>query len=155
MKPKAHSTTWLAAAVIGLASTAAHAEDVTVKLPAANILSEKTARSTKVATLKTGDKLQVLAREGSWLKVRFNDKQGYIHENSVGGGSSGKSLSSELGAMSGASKGSDALASRGVGEGATAWAKTHNMSTAGLDRMIAIRNSITDADQRKFDADLK
>jgi hypothetical protein len=155
MNRKPQSTTWLAAAVIGIVSTAALAEDVTVKLPAASILSEKSARSTKVATLRTGDKLQVLAHEGSWLKVKFNDKQGYIHENSVGGGNTGKSLSSELGTMSGASKASDALASRGVGEGATAWAKTHNMSTAGLDKMIAIRNSITDADQRKFDADLK
>jgi hypothetical protein len=155
MKRNPQTAAWLAAAVLGLASTAVVAEDVTVKLPAASILSEKSARSTKIATLKSGDKLQVVGREGSWLKVRFGDQQGYIHENSVGGDGGGKSLSSVIGTASGSSAASSGLASRGVGEGAIAWAKSHNMSTAGLDKMIAIRNSITDADQRTFDADLK
>src|SRR3954469_573535 len=95
----------IAAAMIGAATTAAHAEDVYVKLPAASVLSGKTARSTKLAQLKTGDKLQVLAREESWLKVRFDGKEGYVHVNSVGGsGGGGKSLSQTLGMASGASE---------------------------------------------------
>lgn len=143
------------AAVLAVASTAALAEDVTVKLPAASVLSGKSARSTKIAQLKTGDKLQVLGREGSWLKVRFGDKEGYVHENSVGGSGGDKGLSQLLGGASGASEGSGAMAGKGVGESAVAWAKSHSMNTAGLDKMIAMRNAITDADQRKFDADLK
>jgi hypothetical protein len=150
--------TWLVAAavaVLGTLSTAAIAEEAVVKLPAASVLSEKTARSTKVANLKTGDKLQVLGHEGSWLKVRFDGKEGYVHENCVGGGGGDNKLGKMLGQASGASESSGALAGKGVGESAMAWAKAHSMNTAGLDRMIAIRNSITDADQRKFDAEVK
>ena len=146
-----------AAAVLGTLSTAAMAEEAVVKMPAASVLAAKTARSTKLASLKTGDKLQVLAHEGSWLKVTFNGKEGYVHENTVGGGGDNKLAQAlgQAGGSSASSEGSGALAGKGVGEGAMAWAKSKSMNTVGLDKMIATRNSITDADQHKFDADLK
>ena len=108
-----------AVAVLGTLSTAAMAEEAIVKMPAASVLSAKTARSTKLASLKTGDKLQVLAHEGSWLKVTFGGKEGYVHENTVGGGGD-NSLSKALGKASGssASEASGKLAGKGVGEGA-------------------------------------
>jgi hypothetical protein len=162
MKRDAQRRTWRAAAataavaVLGTLSTAAMAEEAIVKMPAASVLSAKTARSTKLANLKTGDKLQVLAHEGSWLKVSFGGKEGYVHENTVGGGGDNK-LSKVLGEAGGASasEATGALAGKGGWETAMDWAKGHGMNTAGLEKMIAVRNSITDADQRKFDADLK
>ena len=154
-RPHRRTRALLAAALLGV-STAALAEDVTVKLPAASLLSGKTARSTKLTQLRQGDKLQVLGREGSWIKVRGAGKEGYVHENAVassggGGGLGLGGLGKMLGGASGASSASSAEAGRGVGESA-AWAESRNMNAAGLSRMIAIRNSVRDADWQKFAA---
>jgi hypothetical protein len=146
----------IAAALLGV-STAALAEDVTVKLPTATVLSAKTARSAKVAQLSEGQKLQLLGREGSWLKVKVGDKEGYVHENAVsasGGGEGLGGLGKMLGSASGASAGSSAEAGRGIGE-SEKWAQSKNMSAAGLQRMIAIRNSVSDADWQTFAGDDK
>jgi hypothetical protein len=161
MKHKAQRRTWrLAAAVLGIVSTAAVAEDVVVKQPAASVMSGKTARSSKVAQLSAGDKVQVLGREGSWLRVKVGDKEGYLHENSVGGsggglgaalGEAGKGFSSATG-----TRGlSSAAAGKGVGDSAAAWAGSKSMNTSGLERMIAMRNSVSEPDWQKFAADGK
>ena len=159
MKRNAHRT-WrvVAAAVLGIVSTtAALAEDVVVKQPAVSVLSGKTARSGKVAQLSAGDKVQVLGREGSWLRVKVGDKEGYLHENSVGRGEGGIGA-----AIGGAGKGlasvtgqrglSDAAAGKGLDESAAAWAGSKSMNTAGLERMIAMRNSVSEPDWQQFSA---
>jgi hypothetical protein len=145
------------AAAIGVSTTAARAEDVTVKLPAASVLAGKTARSAKVVQLKQGDKLQVVGREGAWLKVKYAGQEGFIHENSVaagGGGGGGLSGIGKFLSGSDASASSSAEAGRGLGESA-AWARSNNMNASGLQRMIAIRNSVGDADWQQFAADGK
>jgi len=146
----------IAAALLGV-TTAAIAEDVTVKLPTATVLSAKTARSAKVAQLNQGTKLQVLGREGSWLKVKVGDKEGYVHENAVsasGGGEGLGGVGKMLGSASGASSATSAEAGRGAGE-SQQWAMSRNMNAAGLQRMIAIRNAVNDADWQRFAADDK
>jgi len=146
----------IAAALLGV-SAAAFAEDVTVKLPTATVLSAKTARSAKVAQLSQGQKLQVLGREGSWLKVKVGDKEGYVHENAVSasGGNDGLAgVGKMLGSASGASASSSAEAGRGAGE-SEQWAMSKNMNATGLQRMLAIRNSVNDADWQRFAADGK
>jgi hypothetical protein len=156
-RPHRRTRALIAAALLGV-STAAFAEDVvTVKLPAATVLSAKTARSTKVAQLSQGQKLQVLGREGSWLKVKAGDKEGYVHENAVsasGGGEGLGGLGKMLGSASGASSATSAEAGRGVGE-SDQWAQSKNMDAAGLSRMLAMRNSVSDADWQKFATDDK
>jgi hypothetical protein len=158
MKSPHRTRALIAAALLGV-STAALAEDVTVKLPTATVLAGKTARSAKVAQLSEGQKLQVLGREGSWLKVKIGEKEGYVHENAVsasggGGGEGLGGLGKMLGSASGASSATSAEAGRGIGE-SEKWAQSKNMSAAGLQRMIAIRNSVSDADWQRFAGDDK
>ena len=155
MNQKRSQRNRITAAVIGVAisvSTAAHAEDVFVKLPEANILAGKGAGSDRIAQVKKGEKLQVLAHEGSWLKVKLGDREGYVHENSVSTsaqGDGGGGLSKLLGTASGASGASSAEAGRGLGE-ALAYARSTGMSPAGLDRMLALRKTVTGADWERF-----
>ena len=156
MNQKRSKRNRIAAAVIGVAisfSTAAHAEDVFVKLPQANILAGKGAGSDRVAQVKKGEKLQVLAHEGSWLKVKVGNQEGYVHQNSVStsdqGGDGGGGLSKLLGTASGASGASSAEAGRGLGE-ALAYARSTDMSPAGLDRMLALRKTVSGADWERF-----
>src|SRR5689334_6808634 len=133
MKSSHRTRALIAAALIGV-STAALAEDVTVKLPTATVLAGKTARSARVAQLSEGQKLQVLGREGSWLKVKVGEKEGYVHENAVsasgGGGEGLGGLGKMLGSASGASSATSAEAGRGIGE-SEKWAESKNMSAAG------------------------
>ena len=153
MKRKQQRTGWLVAAVVAVGtSVAAAAEDVTIKQPAASVLSGKTARSAKVAQLTAGDRVQVLGREGSWLRVRVGGKEGYVHENSIGSGGGG-GLSQTIAKASGASALSSGEAGRGVGDSAAAWAGAKSMNTAGLTRMVAVRNALNDSDWQKFQAD--
>jgi len=158
MKRNAQRTWLIAAAVLGVVSTtAALAEDAVVKQPAATVLSGKTARSTTVAKLSAGDKVQVLGHEGSWLRVKVGDKEGYLHENALGGEKGGlfQDISKVAGKQSTASPLSSAEAGRGVGDSAKAWAGSKSMNTAGLTRMVALRNSLTDPDWQQFAADGK
>lgn len=151
-----HTRALVAVALLGV-SAAAFAEDVTVKLPTATILSAKTARSAKVAQLSQGAKLQVLGREGSWLKVKVGEKEGYVHENAVSASGGGEGLSGVgkmLGSASGASSATSAEAGRGAGE-SQQWAMSKNMNANGLQRMIAIRNAVNDADWQRFAGDDK
>ena len=155
MNQKRSKRNRIVAAVVGVAisvSTAAHAEDVYVKLAQANILAGKGAGSDRIAQVKKGEKLQVLGHEGSWLKVKLGDQEGYVHQNSVstsGQGGDGGGLSKLLGTASGASGASSAEAGKGLGE-ALAYARSTGMSPAGLDRMLALRKTVGGADWERF-----
>src|SRR4051812_48333348 len=133
MKPKRTCRWFVAAAALGISSMALD-EDVYVKLPMARIKSAAGAGADDVVQVKKGEKLQVLGRQGSWLKVKAGDREGYVHENSVsssgGGGDMGSGLSNILGAGSGASAASSAEAGRGLGE-ALVYARSAGFSTNG------------------------
>jgi len=140
----------VAAATVAIAMTAS-AEDAYVKLPTAAVRAGTSADYKAVANLKMGDKLQILSREGSWLKVKFGDYEGYIHQNSVSSKDAGGG-----GGLTATKKTSPAdagLASRGVGDDAGKWAKGNNRNTTGLERMIALRGSLTGGELPKFEAD--
>jgi len=148
-KPK---TRWLIATGIVCLAAAASAEDVYVKLPVANILAGKSAGTEHIMQVKKGDKLQVLAKEGSWLKVKAGDKEGYVFQNSVSTSATGKNdkgLFNVLNGGSGSSAATDVEAAKGVGE-SLAYARSKGMSPAGLDRMIELRKSITTNDWTEF-----
>jgi hypothetical protein len=144
----------IAAAVLAMAGTSS-AEDVYVKLPTARVKAQAGAGADDVVRLKKGDKLQVLGRQGSWIKVKAGDKEGYVHENSVsssGGGGEGTSLSQILGGASGSSAASSAEAGKGLGE-ALDYARSHGMSPNGLERMLALRGQVSGSDWQKFTAE--
>lgn len=142
---------WLIASGLLCIAAAASAEDVYVKLPVANILAGKSAGTEHIAQVKKGEKLQVIAKEGSWLKVKAGDKEGYVHQNSVSSSASGDSggLSKLLNGGSGSSGASSAEAGKGLGE-SLAYARSKGMSTAGLDRMIELRKTIRGSDWTEF-----
>jgi uncharacterized protein YgiM (DUF1202 family) len=147
-KPK---TRWLIAGGLVCIAAAASAEDVYVKLPVANILAGKSAGTEHIAQVKKGDKLQVIAKEGSWLKVKAGEKEGYVFKNSVSDTATSKDDKGFLNVLGGssASAATNAEAGKGVGE-SLAFARSKGMSTAGLDRMIQLRKSITASDWATF-----
>jgi hypothetical protein len=140
----------VASVVLALTAAAVSAEDVFVKYATGPVYTTKSARAGTVAVLKRGDKLQVLGREGAWLKVMADGKEGYIGSNSVATAqNSGGGGVSFLGS-SGSESATAGAAAKGVDD-STKWAKTNSKSTAGLDRMEALRYSlIKDGDCEKF-----
>lgn len=153
-KPKSKRRWLIAAGLLSIAVTAS-AETVYVKLPVANVLAGKGAGTDRIAQLKKGDKLEVLGKEGSWLKVKVEGKEGYVHQNSVSSSSTGNDsggLSKLLGGGSAASAESSAEAGRGLGE-SLAFARSKGMSPAGLDRMLALRKTVTGSEWTAFTAE--
>jgi len=138
---------WLAVAVAAVMGVSAAAETRDVKLPNTSLLAKKSAMSAKLAQLKRGDSLDVLGTEGSWLKVRYGGQEGYVHENNVG--KPGEQIRAGSGKAGSASA---AEAGRGVGESAE-WAKATGKSTAGLDRMVKLREQIGEGELEKFAAE--
>jgi hypothetical protein len=143
MTRKQRSFLLIASAVFGL-STAAWAETVYVKLQNATIRTGKNATLKPVAEVNQGDKLQVIAREGSWLKVSIGGKEGYIHQNSISadaGGGAGGTLGRKFEGGTSSEAGAG-LAGRGLGDSAK-WAQGKGLSTAGLDRMVDQKKQFT------------
>ena len=154
MKRKKRNRWLIASSLLCMAGVAA-AQDVYVKLPVANILAGKGAGTDRVAQVKKGEKLQVIGKEGSWLKVKAGDNEGYVHENSVSssaGGGDTSGLSKILGGASGSSAASSGEAGKGLGE-ALAYARSKGMSPAGLDRMLELRKTVRGSDWTKFTAE--
>jgi uncharacterized protein YraI len=140
------------AAIILALSAAARAEDVFVQQPSVTLRAGKGAVYEEVATVKKGDKLTVLAREGKWLKVSAAGKQGWVFENSVGAKSGGgglSGLSNLMGSGAGTGTASETAAGRGLGESLT-WAKGANMDPRPLDRMIAARKRVSPQQWERF-----
>jgi len=141
-------TRWvIALAVLGV-STAAIAEEVMVKYQTAVVRTGMSAGNQTVAVLKNGDKLQVLKKEGSWLKVKAGDKEGYVQANYVtaagknSGGNPFGALSALASGSSGSSEATDSAAVKGVEPDSLKWARSNGKSTAGLDRMTALSESL-------------
>ena len=131
------------------------AEDVFVKQAAVPVRAGKGSAYDEVATVKKGDKLQVVAREGDWLKVRANGKEGYVFKTAIdtknpsGGGKLGGDLGRMFSGASGGSTASSGAAGKGLGE-SLQYARTNGMSPAGLDRMIAMNKALNAPEWEAF-----
>jgi hypothetical protein len=146
---------WAVAAVVLGLSAATLAEEVVVKQPNGKLFATKSAFN-KIADLDKGTKLQVIAREKPWIKVKAGDKEGWVGENSVGTSAGGdNSLSKGLGFLSGGGSGAgNSTASAGKGDlRALDLARTQGMSTAGFERMLALRQAVPPADCEQFARD--
>jgi hypothetical protein len=138
MTRKQRSMLLIASAVLGI-SASALAETVYVKLRSGTIRSGTDATLEPVADVKQGDKLDVIGREGSWIKVSVGGKQGYIQQNAISdkpvggkGGSLGQGSANVTASAAGAG-----LAGRGLGDDAAKWSQGKNLNVAGLERMLA------------------
>ena len=129
------------------------AEDVFVKQATVIVRDGKGSAYDEIGKARKGDKLQLVGREGPWLKVRIAGREGYVYETAVAdskpGEDLGAGLSKMLGANSGASSQSDAAAGKGFGE-ALKWADSKRLSRAGLQRMYAIRKSVSGKEWEAF-----
>jgi Bacterial SH3 domain len=144
-------------AAISVPAVTALAEDVFIKQPTVTVRAGKGAVYDEVATVKKGDRLSVIAREGKWLKVKVGPREGYVFETAVGdrptGGDSG-GLSKLMGAGSGTGTASDTAAGRGLGE-SLVWARGNNMDPSGLNKMLAARKRVSPQEWEKFTAEGK
>ncbi|HSI35979.1 MAG: SH3 domain-containing protein [Phycisphaerae bacterium] len=138
---------------LSVLSGSALAEDVFVKQSRVVVREGKGAAYDEVTTVAKGDRLQVVGREGPWIKVRAKGREGYVFESAVAdqkpGEDLGAGLSKMLGGNAQASSASDAAAGKGLGE-ALDLAKSRGQSTAGLQKMKAIRKSVSGKDWEQF-----
>ena len=130
--------------VMGLG--AALTEEVVVEVQTLVIRSGKGSMYPPVAEAKSQDKLLIIERQPEkWLKVSFDDQEGFVRETAL--------IARSTGSLSGAVKGTNALtggtsdigasaAARGVGEDTAIYAYSKGMGTSGLETMIRNRNRV-------------
>jgi len=140
----------LAAAVFGI-STAAVAEEATIRYDDAKLRAKQGPFDT-IAMLKRGEKVQVLAHEGGWVKVQAGGKQGWLAAASLVD-AKGKGLLEGLGEAAAAAPGSSSASAAGAGKGAgesEQFAQSKNLSRSGLDRMLAVRKTVDGSEYESF-----
>lgn len=139
-----------ALAIAGGVSVAV-AEEVWVKRPELNVRAGKGAAFETVATVKKGQKLEVIAREGTWVKVKVGDTEGYVSQNSLSDKkvSGGGGLSTFAGGpdTSGATASAGA---KGLDEMAEQYAAAKGMDPKRVDEMIARTKAITGEEWAAF-----
>lgn len=142
-----------------LFTSALFAEDIWVKSESAEIRAGKGAVFPLIATAKKGAKLEVVSREPKgWIKVKVEDKEGYVYEKSISAekveGGSGNLLSA-VGAGSDASAMSTGAAAKGVTESAATYAANKHLDPKLMDWLIAFRKKIDARDWQAFTAEGK
>lgn len=145
---------WVIAFAITGLSAIALAEDAVVKLPSAKIRNGKGPGYTVLAELKKGDKLQVIAHEGTYVKVKSGSTEGYLGENSVASSSGGNAFGGLGEAASAFSSGSKGASESAAGKGdlrALDLARTKGQSTAGLQRMLELKKQVAPGDWEAFE----
>ena len=128
-------------AALTLSAAAALAEDVWVKTALATVRAGKGPIYDGVADVHKGDKLTVIAREGTWIKVSVNGKEGYIADKLV----SAQSVSAEFKPFAGAANTAsvtEGAAGRGLRDGATQYAKGKNLSDAWMKWLEQFRDGL-------------
>jgi hypothetical protein len=120
-------------------------EEVWVKRVSLPIREGKGAAFATVATAVKGQKLHVIERDGKWLKVQLDEKQGYVYEDSISPRevrAGGDELRAALGGSDTSPLAADAAA-KGLQPEAEVYAKSKNLNPASLEQMIARRKALT------------
>src|SRR5215217_4708501 len=127
------------------------AEHVTVGVPQLHIQSSKGGFGVPVAVVSKNSRLDVIGREGDWLKVRTSDgKEGYIRQTALTARSLQPAANAAL--ISAASSGATpTAASKGALEAETRnYASAKGLSTQGVETMMATHLSITPEEFEQF-----
>lgn len=140
---------FMAILVVGAVAGVVGAETVAIKRPL-DVLDGKAGTADIVETVERNQTLDVLGREGNWVRVRTaGGKQGFVPQAALADSQgAGLDLSTITGGPS-ASEMSAGAAGKGFNE-VDQYASSHNLSQDGLHRMIQLRNSVNSADFRKF-----
>jgi len=147
-----------AAVVVVLAGVciAAAAEMRYVQTASVAIREEMSMVGAVVVRVPRGAELQILSREGKWLKVQFTDKDGktytgYCQESALSPKPVEKGMLDMLGSNGGdADVPSAALAGKGLLAEAEAYAKDTNRDPAFANKMVKIRSDISPEQLRAF-----
>ena len=130
---------WPAIFIAGMAVTA-QAEDVWIKR-SADVRNDPSVAGDLVVAVAKGQRVHVIERNGPWVQVDVNGKTGWVSTDSL----SSREVKPDtdlIGRGSGAEMSSGA-AIKGLQPIAGDYAKTRNLSKAGLDEMTAIKKSVT------------
>jgi uncharacterized protein YgiM (DUF1202 family) len=159
MKPK--NSRLMAAIVAGVIVTvggSAFAESIWIKSEVVEIRGGKGAVYPVLATVKKGQELTVVERDGKWIKVIVPNgavaavpQQGYVFENAVsvtkvdaGGNIFSGMGSSDMGT---------AAAAKGLQPTAENYAANKRMDSGPLNRLIALNKHIDPKEYEKFTAE--
>jgi len=95
-----------------------------------------------VAGVKKGTRLVVLGKEGKWLKVKVDEKEGYVFEGAISAKKVGRDL---MAGLEGSDAGSldTAGAGKGLDQSSVDYADARGFSSDGLNQLVEIRKSIT------------
>lgn len=141
----------VAAVFIGAAAAVVAAEQVTVQRPRADIRDIKGSAGVVIETVGRNDKLEVLGREGHWLHVRTaSGKVGYVPEAVQNKGGPAADASGVSGSAT-VSPTEAAAAGRGWDKEVETYASSKGLSTDGLRRMEAWRQSAAGQPLRDFE----
>jgi uncharacterized protein YraI len=116
--------------------------EVWVKSGQVDIREGKGAVYPVVASVKKGEKLTIVAREGKWVKVMVGEKEGYVLEDRLSEKKVNRDMLAGLG-------GSDAgsldvtAAGKGLDENAVEYGRAHGYNEALLNELVEIRKSVT------------
>ncbi len=145
----------LAAASLLLGATAgiASAEEVTLR-NSVDVLTDKTAASDPIETVDKAGKLQVLAHDGKWARVRTAaGNEGYVSEAVLSASKGGGFDLSGLTGGSSASELSTGAAGKGFDDSVENYARNKNYSKDGLNKMIQFRRGVKGAEWKQFARD--
>jgi hypothetical protein len=119
----------------------------TVQIESASVaLRAKSGRAQPlVAELSKGQTAEVLERSGKWLKLKAGEHVGWAHEADLK--PRNKAFSGTAVVVRDLTAGGveEGAAGKGVGEGASVYAKSQGMNPAPLDGLVARRKQIVDS----------
>ena len=140
----------VSACVLGTATAVVVAEQATVQRPSAEVLDAKGSAGDVVETVPLNANLEVLGREGVWVRVRTpSGKVGYV-ANAVLVKSAG---APDLSAITGGSNttGTQAgAAGRGWDPDVESYVSSNNLNRRGLERMEAMRAACRGKPTKEF-----
>jgi hypothetical protein len=137
----------LAAVIAGLSAVAV-AEQVVVKTDV-DVRADKNPLADAVESVPTETKLEVLGREGGWVKVRTpGGKEGYVAQDDLPAntnlaGAQGNAVASDVDASA---------AGRGLQEDTEKYAAAKNLNKAGVNQMLAWNKAVSSNDLKAFAA---
>lgn len=135
---------------------AAAAETVYVQTASVAIRQEMSSLGREVVRVRRGASLQVLERQGVWLKVQFTDNKGqtyigYCMASALSPKPVEDGVFESLGSGGGdADVPSASLAGKGLLAEAETYATSKNLNPAAANKMVEIRNSLTPEMLRAF-----
>jgi hypothetical protein len=133
------------------AAGVAVAETIWVSAGQVDVRDGKTALNERVDTVKKGDQLEVLAREGRFVKVKTpSGKEGYVFVNATSNQRVGGEAFAALRGPVDAGEAQSGGAIKGLNPEANAYAAEKGIDRKGFDDLIDMRKNLKPAELQAF-----